>query len=300
MKPTMLVNPGLALVISVAIAGLACAQDDEQKSTVSMRRGEAWRAQTSVCFVESFGVKSKGIGTGLLAESYIPGFVLLFSAKHVLEGKDSIIVTVTTYDSSDGYVPVSFTKRIEKNAANMIYVPDPNQDCGALLIDPTNFDRKIVPKGHKHYVLPRSNCIPVSELFAGIPVVIVGYPLGLRTQSMLPLLRKGSIAGIDLGSNTIYLDAQIFPGSSGSPVFLDTTQDLGRQLASKLGGRFIGLVWSAVPMRKEYVNLSYEPDRLSMSENSGIGMVVPADVLMDFVDMVARSYAEHKEKRDQD
>ncbi|MFE3998074.1 hypothetical protein ACFX43_04645 [Nocardioides sp. YIM B13467] len=57
------------------------------------------------------------------------------------------------------------------------------------------------------------------------PITFVGYPDGLYDAgSLLPIVRRGHSATalrIDYGNKPVFLvDASVFPGSSGSPVFL--------------------------------------------------------------------------------
>ena len=59
----------------------------------------------------------------------------------------------------------------------------------------------------------------------GSDVIFVGYPTGYYdVANNLPLLRRGVIASVPNvdfnGKGEIVIDAQIFPGSSGSPVFV--------------------------------------------------------------------------------
>jgi len=56
-------------------------------------------------------------------------------------------------------------------------------------------------------------------------VTFVGYPIGIwDTENLLPILRKGITAtpfSIDFeGKKQFLIDASVFPGSSGSPVFM--------------------------------------------------------------------------------
>ena len=56
-------------------------------------------------------------------------------------------------------------------------------------------------------------------------IIFVGYPIGLYDErNLLPITRQGITAthpGIDYQGRPIFLiDASVFPGSSGSPVFL--------------------------------------------------------------------------------
>ena len=56
-------------------------------------------------------------------------------------------------------------------------------------------------------------------------IIFVGYPTGLYDEkNFLPILRTGVVASIPSvdfnGKPQILIDAQVFPGSSGSPVFV--------------------------------------------------------------------------------
>jgi hypothetical protein len=63
------------------------------------------------------------------------------------------------------------------------------------------------------------------ELSVAAPVFFVGYPEAISdTQNNLPLIRKGIISshpGFDFdGFPQVIIDAQVYPGSSGSPAFV--------------------------------------------------------------------------------
>lgn len=65
----------------------------------------------------------------------------------------------------------------------------------------------------------------LKELDALEDVVFIGYPYGLwDSKNLLPIIRKGITAtsiGIDFkGEKQFLIDASVFPGSSGSPVFI--------------------------------------------------------------------------------
>ena len=68
--------------------------------------------------------------------------------------------------------------------------------------------------------------IDPNKVGLGSDVLFVGYPDGYYDEkNNLPLVRTGSLASLpDLdfnGERVIAIDAQVFPGSSGSPVFID-------------------------------------------------------------------------------
>ena len=222
---------------------------------------------------------------------------IFFTAKHLVENQDSLRVTVVTYDRAGGLEPVSFTKPLVVGGRPIWFVPDPEKDVVGLLVTPLEFGPLSVTQGFKHYLIPRSLYVPESSLFEGLPVVICGFPLGLHSAEMRPVIRRGTIALVDSASSTIVLDAQVFPGSSGSAVFVDEGSRVGMAFKNSTGQSFIGLVNAYVPMRKRYINPADSIDQMLVSENAGLGLVVPSDVLIRFVDAVAAATQGNKGKQ---
>ena len=111
-------------------------------------------------------------------------------------------------------------------------------------------------------------------LFPGQPVFYYGYPLGLAINGVEPYLRAGVIAGVDTTSALVYLDAQNFPGSSGSPVFLNPTEPIN------VGAVFVGVISGYIPMHKRLLSERTGAIEMIQNENSGIAVVVPADAVL--------------------
>ena len=89
-----------------------------------------------------------------------------------------------------------------------------------------------------------------SDIFAGTKVLFVGYPTGYYDKKhFLPIMRSGTIASIPSvnfeGKQQILLDAQVFPGSSGSPVFIS--------LQNKY--KLLGIVSDAVRKKLDFIEL---------------------------------------------
>lgn len=84
-------------------------------------------------------------------------------------------------------------------------------------------------------------------------IIFIGYPNGIYDKkNLLPIVRKGitaTPANIDFeGNPTFIIDASIFPGSSGSPVFICNVGSFTKKSTSRLfaGTRlmFLGIVAS--------------------------------------------------------
>lgn len=161
--------------------------------------------------------------------------VLLFSNKHVFWGKKEkdkkdavkkIRITLHQRDSNGQHI-LGQTKRIvgeyKRNDPGYFDHPDPNVDVGCVNISSfyniSGLNLNLTGLGVDFFEFKNE------DLVAGMGVIFLGYPSGFydRTHS-LPVMRSGIIASLPSvdfnGKPQILIDAQIFPGSSGSPVFV--------------------------------------------------------------------------------
>jgi hypothetical protein len=119
-------------------------------------------------------------------------------------------------------------------------------------------------------------------------VVFTGYPLDIMVNGNQPLLRRGTIAGVDTVKNRIYLDADAFGGSSGSPVFINFDSPLHHEFQKTYGQIFIGMIAGYVPFQKWLVDRETGRPEMRQTENSGIAVVVPAETIKLFADSLFR------------
>jgi V8-like Glu-specific endopeptidase len=161
--------------------------------------------------------------------------ILLFSNKHVFWGKKdkdkkdiekTIRLTLHKLDEDGSYKlggVHAFMGKIKRSPENGYYEhPDESVDVACVNISHLN-NQGI--KLNLHYLIIEDFCrFKREELFAGMKILFVGYPSGFYDKAnFLPVMRSGTIASIPVvdfdGKPNILLDAQVFPGSSGSPVF---------------------------------------------------------------------------------
>jgi S1-C subfamily serine protease len=124
-------------------------------------------------------------------------------------------------------------------------------------------------------------------------VLFVGYPSGVWDQvNLMPILRRGTTAtpmALDFeGRQEFLIDAAVYPGSSGSPVFVyqpDTlrpTQSVGKKFL------FAGVV-AAVFFREEANHLVHVPvpannhGMVMGSEMIDLGLVIKAQAVVDVI-----------------
>ena len=99
-------------------------------------------------------------------------------------------------------------------------------DCSALF---SRFPEELYFKAFSYEML---SSFEEQEFSVADTVYFIGYPEGVYdTYNGLPLLRKGIISshpGYDFdGEPQFVIDANVYHGSSGSPVFIDVSQSYG-------------------------------------------------------------------------
>jgi S1-C subfamily serine protease len=108
---------------------------------------------------------------------------------------------------------------------------------------------------------------------------VLGYPTSVgnpRQPQFIytrPIIRHGIIAGKNSLNKTLIIDCPVYPGNSGGPVFVLNESNL-----------FVaGLVTQFVPFIEEWQNKKY-PELLNLEvENSGLGVVLPSNFIIDLI-----------------
>ena len=105
-----------------------------------------------------------------------------------------------------------------------ICIEHPDQNVDLACVDVSGFTHA----GAYVSCLDDSFLTPIDyeKVALGSDVLFVGFPNGLYDmKNNLPLVRRGSLASLPNldfdGRGELVIDAQVFPGSSGSPVFID-------------------------------------------------------------------------------
>lgn len=136
----------------------------------------------------------------------------------------------------------------------------------------------------------------ISNLDAMEEVIFLGYPNGLYdTKNFLPVARRGVTASpiaLDYrGEPAFLIDASVFPGSSGSPVFIlnEGTYSPRGIAGLAFGTRFLFLgVLAAVHTRQVQGTVSELPARLAVTTPDvlDLGIVYKSDAIDDCVNPI--------------
>ena len=116
----------------------------------------------------------------------------------------------------------------------------------------------------------------------GFPMELVGYE-----DQHFPIVKQGCIARIQDWlsgrSRRILIDANIFPGNSGGPIFLRPSSIAVEGTNANPISYLIGMVSAYIPYQDMAVSLQTGQPRVIFEENSGIVEVVPSDAIMETV-----------------
>ncbi len=212
---------------------------------------------------------SYGFGTGFIMRigDSVSTYYLVTN-RHVFDGFDSVKIVIQVVDSTltPTRTDTSVIALSDGHGKSHVIVSDQKLDIAAVQVDlprARKGSERIKVAGEHSVAHPR-------DIFGGQDVLFYGYPLGVAPNGVQPLIRQGMIAGIDTQLQIVYLDTQAFPGSSGSPVFMDARNAL------TTGPSFIGVIASYVPFMKHLVSAETGGLEMVQTENSGIAQVVPA------------------------
>lgn len=179
--------------------------------------------------LEDYTNNSFSVGTGFFYYAYNKLF--LVTNKHVIDGviKGRFSMLKSTTDNNEWKPILGDTIQVNFEKKNFIGHPDEKIDVAVANVSPLL--NALKEKGVEPFWMHISpNLIPAekdTEIFftPAEEIYFVGYPNGLWDDiNNLPIIRKGITATpyyINFKDEKKFLiDASVFPGSSGSPVFI--------------------------------------------------------------------------------
>jgi len=222
------------------------------------------------------GEKPIPIGTGFLIVTE-KDHVILVTAKHVITGGTEKVVEDLGYRFNNTERGSNLVREGDFSRSTGTWFLSEKADlaCRYISWKPNN-----VIKG-----IPVNMLLRQKYLRAGAPVLVFGFPIGLRSeQHPTAIARRGTVARSD--TDGLMLDAFMFPGNSGGPVFYMPTfsvDDVFLKSPYLNAPRLIGLVTSYVPYTDVAVSAQTKRPRITFEENSGLSNTVTADELIDLL-----------------
>ena len=240
------------VTFSLLICAISQWVHPEQKEIDMSKPPFTTHLEYSVSFVTTrIATQDGGMGTGFFYSVDLPppvgpekSSILLISNKHVfyepkdVEGIKNVAelsmpptdrITIALNKRQEDGSPIfgSATDKTFKVRNSPLYLehPNPNIDLACLNVTQLNMpsiDGKLYMRSLSDKFL---KAVDYGKVAPGSEVLFVGYPGNkYDVSNNLPLIRKGFLASIpyiDFGGNKeLVIDAEAFPGSSGSPVFV--------------------------------------------------------------------------------
>lgn len=237
----------------------------------------------------------KGVGTGFFVQQPVDGGVRihLVSNKHVLCGCEAIRISFTVMNGGAPNNDASIAIPIGQVANSIVGHSSPEVDI-AILTCTGLFNlmpEKLFFKAVGYDMLAS---FEEPELSVAGNVYFVGYPDD-RYDAVhnLPLIRTGIIAShpkLDYnGAPSFIIDAQVFPGSSGSPVFIDLASENIKNGIISPGGnvKLLGVVAQTYIRNNRLTSVNASAIQLGTEEVLGLGVVFKATALRELIDSLA-------------
>jgi V8-like Glu-specific endopeptidase len=119
----------------------------------------------------------------------------------------------------------------------------------------------------------------------GDDIYILGFPIGIGAKAHYSPVYRSGIISLKENKNEFLIDANIFPGNSGGPVFMKPSifDYRSQSLGITVPGYFIGIVSSYIPYRDVAISEQTQRPRIIFEENSGLAIVYSTDVILNLL-----------------
>lgn len=244
---------------------------------------EVFFTTTRITIPQADGV-GMSIGTGflynvLLNDGTDRSITLLISNKHVFQNPTGEISFTFNRKKQDSEPDLGNIQTFSQKDFSGIYTEHPNSDIDLACINAS----AITHEEHNIYyrtITPNMvSDFSEDEFVPGLDIWFVGYPANrFDVTNNLPLLRKGyvsSIPKVDFNSKEEFvIDAQVYQGSSGSPVF------------AAINGHFklIGIVTQTMIRHGMLQAIPTLETALGVEQTLGLGIILKSTLLNELID----------------
>lgn len=235
------------------------------------------------------GSKSTGTGFIYTVPSKVEGATLPFLVTNHHVTKDASRVLVEFIEGKDNKPNCEEKLRVEIDGGQFKQFVDQENDLVLLPIAPIlnqfqSAGKQLFYRTIEPQMVPETSV--VNELGAIEDVTFIGYPSGIYDhKNSSPLVRRGitssPIWNNFKGEKCFLIDAGVFPGSSGSPVFIFNQGSFPSKGGLVAGTRllFIGVISETM--------IRHDGEKSDVF--LGLGKVIKSDVLKDFVAKIVSS-----------
>lgn len=213
--------------------------------------------------------------------------ILLISNKHVfINPKGRLIVSLNRV-KENGEPDLGNIMTFDQVGFEEAYFVHPDPEVDLACINVSSITQMNAHYRHLNEIFLKP--IDYEKVAPGSDVIFVGYPNNrYDIVNNLPLVRKGAIASmpnIDFnGKGQIVIDAQIFEGSSGSPVFVcwDDRYSL------------LGVVSQTMIRHSQLQTLPMNMSSVGVEQTLGLGIVIKQQHVQELIDYAVKEHIRRK------
>lgn len=230
------------------------------------------------------------IGTGFLYNAVLPNrpdrsVILLVSNKHVFHDPSGKLQISFNAKLENGEPDYGNVQTFKQNGFANIYHAHPDDDVDLACVNITRIHDSNVYYRNLHPSFLET--IDLETVFPSSDVIFVGYPDNrFDVKHNLPIIRKGAIASVPSvdfnGRPQIVIDAQVFQGSSGSPVFVATHGQY----------RLLGVVSETMIRHAQLQTLPVGHAGLAIQQILGLGIVIKQSKVIELIDRTLHEISE--------
>lgn len=214
------------------------------------------------------------------------GYPTLITARHVLDGmkSDSAVIDFRKYIGDGNYNIIPDTIAIRKNGVRRYIVhPDSTIDIAGMFIEiPPEVIGEFSPF-HRSLIASEDD-FRTLWIHPSDKVFFLGYPL-LRSspKGQFPIHRSGHIASYPISPTSdnpyIHIDATVFEGNSGSPVYFPYNPISWNRKLELAEGRILGVLSSY-----RYADAKRKIDTILQRHDLRLGVMVNSVYILDILD----------------
>lgn len=239
--------------------------------------------------VAARGAASFSIGTGFFYRAALKdgsgrSLTLLISNRHVFIDSSLVLSIKLNRKDGEGKPVYGDVQSFTQDGFAHVYYPHPDPSIDLACINASQVTHTDAFFRYLHVdFLKEPDC---EKVLPGSETLFVGYPANRYDQvNNLPLIRKGwisSMPSVDFnGKGQIVLDAQVFQGSSGSPVF------------TSVDGNYIllGVISETMIRHEKLQTLPVNLPQIGVQQILGLGLVIKQRHVKELIDHAVEEYA---------
>lgn len=235
----------------------------------------------------TFKIQGDGaLGTAFVVAKKIPntnkGFLILVTAKHVLDGMSGDTATLFVRSKQGDYYLKDKLKIPIRSKGKNLYTSHPTEDIAVM-----NFMYSglgiMIP--YELAVLATDSTIKEIDLHPGDELFVLGYPYGIEANDAgFPILRSGKIASYPIYPTKIYksflMDFPVYKGNSGGPVYMNSAFRGNQALQNK---HIVGLVSQEATFPEHTITMGEEK---IISHKLSISIIIPSTFILEAINLM--------------